>query len=232
MNVNSASTLEYRNINDTSRSTTFSGAAAFALNADLTVKNVSSKAALGNGINLQRNLTGSGDMIVETYNNITSGAINYGLGRVFLNADNSNWIGDVVVAKGTVALGGGIVTNSMGTGAFVIGTALDSFGAGIQFFPGGIAGSTATYNNAITVRTGPGFRSIQGSDNDRNIALGGNITLEGSLNVDHKLNGFGTPRSMTLSGNISGDGGLDITRSGGATDTFVSLVSRKILFDG
>lgn len=221
--VSSASTLIYQNTNDYNILAQFTGAVTFALNADLAVKNnsaiVTTPTALTSGLNIARNITGSGRMTVETLNDIAASSANYALGRVLLSGDNSSWSGGLTVAKGTASLAGNAV-NAAGTGAIVIGTTGNAFGAGLTFFPSGTNGSTVTYANDITVRSG-GFRSIKASNTDHNITLNGTITLEGNLNVDHTLST--ASRFLTLGGVISGTGGLDITRAGGNASTAVVL---------
>lgn len=219
LTVSSASTLIYQNTNNYTITAQFTGAAAFTLNADLTVKNTSTDTALVSGFNIARSITGTGRMTVETFNDIASSSANYSLGRLLITGDNSSWSGGLTVAKGTASLGGNAV-NAAGTGEIVIGTTSDAFGAGLTFFPTGTNGSTVTYANDIAVRSG-GFRSIKGSGTDHSITLNGTIALEGNLNVDHN---FSTAsRFLTLGGVISGTGGLDITRSGGNASTAVIL---------
>jgi hypothetical protein len=197
----------------------FTGSSSFTLDGNLTVKNISTDTTLVSALNIARSMTGTGDMIVETFNNINSSAANFSLGRVLLSGNNSGWSGDLVVAKGTASLSGDAV-NAAGTGNIVIGTTADTFGAGLTFFPTGTAGTTVSYNNDITVRSG-GFRSIKGSGTDHNIVLGGDIALEGDLNLDPTLAVAG--RHITLDGEISGVGGLNITRSGGSSDSFALM---------
>ncbi len=218
LNVNAASTLEYKNASNTTQTVVFS-TTGFVLNADLAVKNVSTDTTLVNGINLSRVITGSGDMAITTYNNIVSTADSFGLGRVLLTGDNSAWNGDLSVARGTVSLGGTAV-NAAGNGVITIGTALDTFGAGVTFFPQGPNGSTITYANNITATSG-GFRAIKGGGTDHNVRFTGNVTLDGNLTVDHSWGA--TNRRLWLSGNVSGAGGLTITRVGGSAGTTALL---------
>lgn len=225
LNVNSASILSWTNINPTSYTLTFSGSAAFALNEALTIQNNSTDTTLVNGINISRALTGTKNMTVETYNNISSSAASYSLGRVALSGDNTGWSGNLVVAKGTAGLFGSSNTGAAGgTGDFIIGTTANAFGAGLTFFTGADPGTTLVYTNDITVRSG-GFRSIKGSYTDHNIELNGDIALEGDLNVDHLQGENG--RSITIGGDISGVGGLNITRSLAIFNTSLILTGTK-----
>jgi autotransporter-associated beta strand protein len=221
--VSSASTLIYKNLSSTTYTLTFSGSSLFALNADLTVQNSSTNTAVVNPMNFSRAITGAGDMVVETYNNIAASSDNYSLGRVLLTGDNSGWSGDIVISAGTVSLGGTATTGvSAGTGAIVIGATSSAVGAGLTFFSTATNGTTVAYGNNVTVNAG-GFRSIKGGGTDHNMLLSGSITLNGNLNVDHTLNGGTFDRSIHLSGNITGAGGLDITRTGTTANTSLVL---------
>jgi autotransporter-associated beta strand protein len=216
VNVTSPSVLAYTNSTGTNQSLQFSGANAFALNAPLTVQNTSSNTTLVNAITISRNITGAGTMTVETYNNITSSADNYSLGRVMLSGTNTGWNGNLVIAKGTVNLAGADV-DAAPNGSISLGTTADPFGAGLTFFPSGPVDTTVTYDNTILVRSG-GFRSIKGSGTDHSILLSGNVVLDGNLNLDHSLANTGTAgveRALILSGNISGTGGLTVTQASG-----------------
>ena len=222
LNVNAASSLAWSNTGGaTTYTLTFSGTNTFALNSQLTVKNNSTNTSAVNAMNISRSITGSGDLVVETYNDISSSTNNYSLGRLLLTGTNSGWNGNLVVAKGTVSLGGSN-TPSSGAGAIVIGTTGDAFGAGVTFFPTAASGSTVTFSNDLTVRTG-GFRSIKGSGTDHSIIMSGDVVLEGSLNLDSTLSGGASARTLALGGSISGPGGLAITRNTGSTNTFVRL---------
>lgn len=220
-NVLSNSILAYNNTNAGTFTAQFTGANAFNLGANLLVQNISSNTANVNGLNLGRAITGAGNMSVETYNNITSSTNNYSLGRILLGGDNSAWSGDLNVARGTVSLGGSNLP-SAGAGSIVIGSTDDSFGAGVTFFPTAANGSTVTFSNDLTVRTG-GFRSIKGGGTDHSMVLSGDVVLEGNLNIDSTLSGGINARAIALGGSISGGGRLDITRSAGSTNTFVRL---------
>ena len=208
VNVLSYSTLAYSNASATTYTAQFTGSNAFALGANLLVQNISSNTASVNAFNIGRAITGAGDMTVETYNNISSTADNYSLGRISLSGNNSAWSGDLLIARGTVVLGG---TNlpSAGAGTIVIGSTGDAFGAGLSFFPGG----NANFSNNITVRSG-GFRSIKGGG-DFNVTMSGGIVLEGDLNADATIGYGGNIRSLSLNGPLTGDGDLIVTRAGG-----------------
>jgi hypothetical protein len=229
VNVVSASKLDYNNSDlGNNYNLSFSGSASFALNADLSVGNISAHPTNNNAINISRSLTGSGDIIVGTLNNIASNAGNYSYQRLQLSGSNAGWSGDLVVAKGTAQFSG---NTSHGTGAVIIGTTGDSFGAGLAFNQT----SDVLFSRDITVRSGAsgvGFRGIKSNNiaggdvtttnfTGYNMTLSGNIALEGDLSVDHSLINSSTfspspvvtsSHFVTLSGNISGLGGLNVTR--------------------
>jgi autotransporter-associated beta strand protein len=219
VNVNSASTLVYNNVNATTFTAQFTGTSAFAVNAPLTVRNISTNTAVVNAFNVTRAITGTGDITVETYQNVSSTADNFSIGRFLLGGDNSGWSGNLTIAKGTVSLGGNAV-NAAGTGTITLGTTADTFGAGLTFFPTGLNGSTVTYANDITVTSG-GFRAIKGGNTDHNITFDGDIALAGNLALDHTLSTAG--RRIHLNGTLSGDGGLTISRAAGNAETAVRL---------
>jgi autotransporter-associated beta strand protein len=218
VNVSTASTLTYNNVNNSTYTAQFSGANAFAMNADLTVKNTSTDPALVNAFNIGRAITGTGKMSVETYNNIASSADSFGLGRILLSGDNSAWNGDLVISRGTVSLSGNAV-NAAGNGVIIIGTSADAFGAGLTFFPTGGSG-TVTYANNITVASG-GFRAIKGGGTNHSVKFEGTVTLNGNLTLDHSWSA--TDRRLWLSGNASGAGGLTITKAAGNAGTTALL---------
>ncbi|MFM2243879.1 MAG: hypothetical protein RLZ97_2735 [Verrucomicrobiota bacterium] len=219
VNVNSASTLIYNNVNAATYTAQFTGSSAFALNAALTVKNTSTDTTLVNAFNIGRPITGTGGMTVETYNNVAASSDSFSIGRLLLSGDNSAWSGNITVAKGTLSLSGNAV-NAAGTGTITLGNTSDTFGAGLTFFPTGANGTTITYPNNITVTTG-GFRAIKGSGTNHNITFSGDVTLTGDLTLDHTLSA--SDRRINLNGNISGDGGLTITRAGGNAETTARL---------
>lgn len=213
MTVSAASTLAYENTTNTTQTLAVS-TGTMALDANLTVQNISSNTTLANGINISRNIAGTGAMIVETYNNITSEASDYGLGRVALSGNNTGWSGGAVIRQGTAALSGnstlgsGVNVNA-GTGSITLGETSNSFGAGLQL-AASAGGGAQIINNNIIVRSG-GFRSIR-SFSDHTYSLNGTIALEGSLTVVNS--GFFTDKHIILNGNISGVGGLNIAETG------------------
>jgi autotransporter-associated beta strand protein len=219
VNVNSASTLVYNNVNATTFTAQFTGTNPFVLNADLTVRNISANTSVVNAFNVTRPITGSGNITVESYQNVASTADNFSIGRFLLGGDNSGWSGNLTIAKGTVSLSGNAV-NAAGTGTITLGTTADTFGAGLTFFPTGPNGSTATYANEITVTSG-GFRAIKGGNTNHNITFDGNVTLHGSLTLDHTLSA--AERRLSVNGTISGNGGLTITKVGGHAETTARL---------
>ena len=205
LTVSSASTLAYKNTTDTTQTLTLQ-TGTMALNANLTVENTSTGTALNNLINNTRAMTGSGSLIVTTYNNISAISNSFTPGRVQLSGDNSNWSGDLVIAKGTGQLSGN--STSSGTGNIVIGTSSDSFGAGLAT---NVSANT-TWSNNIQVTSG-GFRGIRhvgGGASD--IAFTGTMTLNGNLTVGYSQD---SGRTFTLGGDKSGVGGLTFTNYGG-----------------
>lgn len=183
--------------------------------ANLTVSTLSANVTQLNLFNISRNITGEGNMIVETFNNITSISDNFSRGRVFLTGNNSAWSGNLTIARGTVSLGGNATQNTSGNGTITIGTNGDAFGAGLIFF----TSATKTFPNNIIVNPG-GFRGIRGSS-DLIVTFAGNMTLNGNLTVDHAFST--TDRRINLNGNISGMGGLTVTRTGGSTETTLRM---------
>jgi hypothetical protein len=204
--VSSASTLAYNNSAATDQGLTV-GTGTMALNANLTVQNISSSVAGNNIVNISRNLTGSGDLIVDTYNDVASGAVAFSNGRVQLSGDNTAWTGNLVVAKGTAQFSG---ANSFvpAAGSITLGTTGNSFGAGLGFNQ---AGADVTVSNAINVTTG-GVRLIRnnsGPGSSNEIALDGTVTLNGDLTLDHA--GLGATESISVNGNVTGSGSLNVT---------------------
>ena len=218
LNVNSPSTLEYKNTSASTFNAAFT-TTGLVLNADLAVKNVSTATTLTNAFSLNRAITGSGKITTTTYNNIAASTDNFALGRVSLGSDNANWNGGITIARGTFLLGGTTV-NAAGTGLITIGTTSDTFGAGLTFSPGGANGTTITYPNNITVTTG-GFRAIKGGNTNHSVTFTGNVALNGDLTLDHTWST--TDRRISMNGAISGPGGLTITRAAGSTGTTVVL---------
>lgn len=204
--VSSASTLVYNNTAATDQSLSV-GTGSMALNSDLTVQNISSSVAGNNIINVSRNLTGSGNLIVDTYNDVASGAVAFSNGRVQLSGDNTAWTGNLVVAKGSAQFSG---TNALvpAAGSITLGTTGSAFGAALGFNQ---VATDATVSNNITVTTG-GVRLIRnnsGPGSSNEIALDGAVTLEGDLTLDHA--GLGATESINVNGNITGSGGLNVT---------------------
>jgi autotransporter-associated beta strand protein len=222
-NVNSASTLAFANKNNTTYTLTFSGANAFALNANLTVQNISSNATLGNGINISRSITGSGAMSVETYNNVTSGESDFALGRVNLSGNNTGWSGGLVISTGTANLGGnstlgsGVGVNA-GTGSITLGQTGNTFGAGLQLGAATGGGQQNITNNIIV--TAGGYRGIK-LFSDHTYSLNGTIDLQGDLNLHNAA--FNNDKRIIVEGNISGVGGLSITEALSGAKDFIRL---------
>lgn len=233
--VSASSTLVYNNTAATDQSLTVS-TGSLTLNAALTVENISSSVAGNNLVNISRAITGSGDVVVKTYNSVATSGANFSLGRVQLSGNNSGWSGNLVVSQGTAQISG---ANSTGTGDIFIGETASSLGAGLGLNTSG----DPTYSNDIVVRSGSGLRAIKNNTGTTgNTTFSGTVTLNGSLTVDHNLLASG--QSMTFSGNISGVGGLNITRSiannGSAvvlsgTNTYTgdtNVTSGALLFNG
>lgn len=213
VSVTAASALAYNNSTATTQTLTFSGTNGFALSADLTVQNISSDTTLNNLFNISRAITGTGAVVVETYNNVAAAGDNFTRGRVQLSGDNSAWSGGLVIAKGTAQISG---ATAAGTGTIVIGKTGDAFGAALAL------NQVADYSaaNAITVRSG-GFRAIKNNGAaGLDISFTGDVALEGSLTLDHSLD---AGKSITLAGDISGVGGLTIVRSAGDVASFARL---------
>jgi len=209
--VSAASTLAYNNTSAGNQALTIQ-TGSMALNADLTVQNISSNTTLANAIIINRNMTGVGNLIVDTYNNVNSGSASFGLGRVSLGGNNSAWSGNLVIGKGTVELFGDTALGNFnaGSGDIILGEAGNSFGAGLLASASTPTAGPKTLSNDIIVRSG-GFRTLRGGS-DHSYTFSGNVTLEGDLNVHNGL--FFTDKTMTLTGNISGVGGLSFTESG------------------
>jgi len=209
MTVSAASTFAYNNIAATDQSLTI-GTGTMVLNGNLTVQNISTSVAGNNIINITRNMTGSGNLIVATYNNVASGAVAFSNGRVQFSGDNTAWTGNLVVARGTAQFSG---TKSFvpAAGSITLGTTGNATGAGLGFNQ---AATDANLANAITVTTG-GVRLIRnnaGPGSSNNITVSGPVTLNGDLTLDHA--GLGASQSITISGNVTGGGGLNVTYVG------------------
>jgi len=211
MTVSSASTLAYNNTTAATRSLTLN-TGSMALDADLTVQNISTDTTLTNQIIINRALTGTGDLIVEGYNTFTSSTTDFSAGRIALGGNNSGWSGDLVIREGSAQIFGDTAVGafSAGTGGVIIGETGNTAGAAFLLAAATPTAGAKTLSNDIIVRSG-GFRSIRGGS-DHTYNINGNITLEGDLNVHNGL--FFTDKNMILNGNISGVGGLSLTESG------------------
>lgn len=215
--VSSASTLAYNNTTATNQQLLLN-TGSMALNADLTVQNISATTTLANVINISRDLTGSGQLIVDTYNNINSGSSDFAAGRVSLGGANGSWSGNLVIRQGTAQVFGdsSLGQVNIGTGDLVLGETANASGAG--FLLGASTVGAKTITNDIIVRSG-GFRTIRGGS-DNTYTLSGNISLEGDLNIHNGL--YFTDKNMIFTGDISGVGGLSITESGNPNFTRLS----------
>ena len=211
--VSAASTLAYNNTTGVNQSLSVT-TGSMALNADLAVQNISANTTLVNAIIINRNMTGAGNLIVDTYNNVNSGTANadLALGRVALGGSNSAWSGNLVISKGTAQLFGDTALGQFnaGSGDIILGETGNSFGAGFVVAASTPTAGAKTLSNDIIVRSG-GFRTLRGGS-DHSYTFSGSVTLEGDLNVHNGL--FFTDKTMTLTGDISGVGGLSITESG------------------
>jgi autotransporter-associated beta strand protein len=219
--VSAASTLAYNNTTAGNQALTIQ-TGSMALNADLTVQNISSNTTLANAIIINRNMTGVGNLIVDTYNNVNSRTANtdLALGRVALGGSNNAWTGNLVISKGTAQLFGDTALGQFnaGSGDIILGETGNSFGAGFVAAASTPTAGAKTLSNDIVVRSG-GFRTLRGGS-DHSYTFSGSVALEGDLNVHNGL--FFTDKTMTLSGNISGVGGLSITESGNPNFTRLS----------
>jgi fibronectin-binding autotransporter adhesin len=210
----SNNTLIYENTSLTTYNMTLGAAGALTMAGNLAIQNISANQSAQNVVVNGRAMTGAGNLSYSSYNNITSINDAYSLGRTQVTGDNSGFSGNFSVLRGVANFTQGTATNSVGTGALILGTTADAFGAGVYFNPGGTVGTKSIENNII-VRSG-GFRSLR-SVGDFTFQYNGTITLEGDLNVDMAMTTTGT-RNVQLRGDISGVGGLDITRSGALGD--------------
>jgi len=214
-----SSGLAFNNGDSVNRTLAISGANPFSIGAgaNLTVATISTNTALASIINLTRNISGSGNMVVETFNNINASSSNFGLGRVALGGTNNAWSGALDIRKGTAEIYG---TNAnllpLLTGNILIGETGNSFGAGLLLSPS--ANGSATFSNSITVRSG-GFRTIRSgvatwvTGADTFYTFNGAVALEGDLNLH--VDAINADRRVSVNGNITGVGGLDFTRGAG-----------------
>ncbi len=204
--VSAASAFAYKNDTTTNRQMTLN-TGSLVLNADLTVQNISTDTSLANAIVINRNLTGTENLIVETYNNVNSGTANYNLGRVALGGANASWSGDLIIRQGTAEVFGDSALGqvNVGTGDIIIGETANAFGAGF-LTSASTAGGKIIANN-VMVRSG-GFRTIRGGS-DHSYTFTGTVALEGDLNIHNGL--FFHDKFMIFSGNFSGAGDLNLT---------------------
>ncbi len=211
LSVSSASTLVYNNTTPATRTLSLQ-TGTMVLDANLTVQNISSDKTLSNHIVISRNMTGTGNLVVEGFDTFTSSSIDFSLGRVALGGNNSGWSGDLVIRRGSAQVFGDTALSqfSAGTGDIILGETSNAFGAGFLLAASTPTSGAKTLSNDIIVRSG-GFRTIRGGS-DHTYNLNGNILLEGDLNLHNGL--FFTDKNMILNGDISGVGGLSITESG------------------
>ncbi len=210
--VSSTSTLAFNNTSATTSRTLTLQTGNMILDADLTIQNISSDKTLSNHIVISRNMTGSGNLIVEGFDTFTSSSTDFSSGRVALGGNNSGWSGDLVIRQGSAQVFGDTALSQFnaGTGDIILGETGNAFGAGFLLAASTPTAGAKTLSNDIIVRSG-GFRTIRGGS-DHTYNLDGNILLEGDLNVHNGL--FFTDKNMILNGDISGVGGLSITESG------------------
>lgn len=209
-NVIAASTIAFYNSTSATEALILGGVTALDLGADLTMQNISTDTALSNLINLSRNLTGAGDLIVDGYNTITSGTTNFGLGRVALGGNNSGWAGDLVVLEGAAEVYGDTAVGAFnaGTGDIILGETSNTAGAAFTLSASTPTSGGKTLANDIIVRAS-GFRTLRGNS-DHTYNINGNIVLDGDLNVHNGL--FFNDKNMILNGTISGTGDLNVTK--------------------
>ena len=213
------STIEYVNTTGTGRNLTF-GTGATSLNGNLLIKNMNVEA--GNAFSLSQSITGAGRLIYEGNNDLS---VNYSDRRLQISAANGGWSGGFELRKGTANFAGNAISVS-GTGTVIIGETGSASNAGLYFNPGQ-TNAVTTYVNDFIVRagnsTGAGLRSLRGDGGNATIDAGflftGNVTLEGSLNIDMLIvKSGGSSKNMQFNGNITGGGGVDLTKSGDTGD--------------
>lgn len=208
--VTAPSTISFFNSRNATESLNISGNTTLDLGASLTMRNISSNQTLTNAMTVSRAVTGSADLVVETYNNIASVADNTGLGRVTLSGNNSAWSGNFVIRQGTAAFGGNVTQSGAGSGDVILGETGNAYGAGLTLTAFGFTGATMQVSSDIIVRSG-GFRTVRAAS-DNSYSLNGNITLENNLTLTNS-NFFNT-YNLIVNGNITGLGGLNISESG------------------
>ena len=206
--VSSASTLVYNNTTAATRTLTLN-TGSMALNADLTVQNISTDTTLASPVVIGRPLTGTGDLIVDGYNTFTSSSTSFSLGRVALGGNNSGWSGDLIIREGAADVFGDTAAGAFnaGTGVVFIGETSNTAGASLSLSASTPTAGGKTFTNDIVVRAG-GFRTLRGSS-DHTYNINGNITLEGDLNLHNGL--FFTDKNMIVNGVLSGAGDLNVT---------------------
>ena len=206
--VSSASTLAYNNTTGTSRALTLN-TGSLVLNADLTIQNISADTSLVSPVTIGRAITGTGDLIVDGYNTFTSASTSFGLGRVSLGGNNSNWSGDLVIREGAADIFGDTAVGGFnaGTGDVFLGETANSAGAALNLSASTPTAGGKTFANDIIVNTG-GFRTIRGSS-DHTYTFSGSVALNGDLTVHNGL--YFNDKVMVFTGNITGAGDLNLT---------------------
>ncbi|MDX6765330.1 MAG: autotransporter-associated beta strand repeat-containing protein [Candidatus Methylacidiphilales bacterium] len=210
--VTGNSTLAYNNNSTTSNAAgALAGNGTLNLNGNLTVQNISSNQSLTNRFDISRNITGTGNLVVNGYNYITSNSTDFSLGRLEIGGNNTLWSGDAIIRQGSLSVYGNSTLGqvNLGTGKIVFGETGNSAGAALLLSPAAGSGNKQFVNDII-VRAG-GFRTIRGGS-DHTYTFTGNVSLEGDLNIHNGL--FFTDKNMIFSGNITGVGGVNITESG------------------
>lgn len=206
ISVTQSSTIAFNNtMTGTTQTLTIASGTTMSLGSALAIQNISGDTTLLNAVNVARNLSGTGSVTVETYNNIAAIGNSFSLGRVQFSGSNAGWTGDLLIAKGVAQLSG--TTGSSGGGDIRIGGTGDSFGAGLAFN----FSTDQTVANDITVTAG-GFRAIKNNGSGAlAITMTGGIAMDGNLTIDGVLD---AGKAFRLDGIISGTGNLTISRSG------------------
>ena len=227
-NVTAPSTIAFYNSTSANESLVLGGINALDLGADLTIQNISTNTALSNLINLSRNITGAGDLIIDGYNTFTSSSSDFTLGRIALGGNNSGWSGDLVIREGSAQIYGDTAVGAfnVGSGDIIVGETSNAAGAGLVLSASTPTAGGKTVGNDIIVRAG-GFRTLRGSS-DHSYNINGTITLTGDLNVHNGL--FYNDKNMVLNGDISGAGNLIVTKSAGSG--FTRLTGNNSLWSG
>jgi autotransporter-associated beta strand protein len=198
VNVTAAGTLTYNNTSSTTYTAQFTGANAFAVGADLTVKNTSINTAVVNPFNIARAVTGTGDMLVETYNNIATTADNFSLGRVLLSGDNSGTTAD--------AFGAGLTFFPTGSNGSTITYAnnITATTGGFRAIKGGGTNHSVTLTGTVALN---GNLTVDHtwSGADRRISLNGNISGNGGLTITRVGGSAATSSRLTGTNTYLGD---------------------------